>query len=215
MPFLEYIPVISGLLIPLSTFVNLQSITVPFPLAYPKFTLIHLVSLVGFGFGLVSTVALFIRMLEKKIKWTTRITIASAILQSICIFISLFLYQIFKHGSDLSIIEVIVYRIISGIGSLCGGILYSYHILQNKNQVYSWTLYDLSLEQRQLILLTICSFSWIGIWSFIYSHIEGWSFEFALYWCVCSFTTIGFGDYSPKSQIGKLGVPLVTFVILI
>jgi hypothetical protein len=212
MTFFEYIPLISGLLIPLSTVINLQSITVPFPQGRSEYSIIHGLSIFAFVCGIVATISLFVRMLEKKIKWTSRLLIFGSILQSVFLFLSLVSYQLWKTKSDSLNIEVIFHRTISCIGSMAAGTLYGYHIMKNTNQVYSWTLYDLSIEQRQLILLTISSFGWIICSAAFYCHLENWPFERGLYWSFCSFTTIGFGDYAPKSVMGIAFVPVITLI---
>ncbi|KAL0579653.1 Potassium channel [Marasmius crinis-equi] len=37
----------------------------------------------------------------------------------------------------------------------------------------------------------------------VFSATEGWSFGVAMYFCFISFTTIGYGDYSPKTPAGR------------
>ncbi|KZO91976.1 hypothetical protein CALVIDRAFT_601812 [Calocera viscosa TUFC12733] len=37
----------------------------------------------------------------------------------------------------------------------------------------------------------------------IFSKTEGWSFTIAMYFCFITFTTVGYGDYSPKSPAGR------------
>ena len=59
-------------------------------------------------------------------------------------------------------------------------------------------MYSLSPSQRQLILLKISTFSYLLLCSAIYSQIENWKFDEALYWSVSTMATIGFGDYYPK-----------------
>ena len=41
-----------------------------------------------------------------------------------------------------------------------------------------------------------------GVW--FYMRIEGWGFVDALYFCVITLTTVGYGDFSPETQLGKL-----------
>ncbi len=42
----------------------------------------------------------------------------------------------------------------------------------------------------------------IGTW--FYHLVEGWSYLDSLYFCVITLTSIGYGDLTPKSDIGKI-----------
>ncbi|KAI8904011.1 hypothetical protein EDD86DRAFT_213688 [Gorgonomyces haynaldii] len=66
--------------------------------------------------------------------------------------------------------------------------------------------------QRQLILLTISLLTYLTIAGFLYAWIEDWYFDNALYWCVSTFTTIGFGDYRPRTDLGKSMLPIVSSI---
>ncbi|KAJ3317086.1 Potassium channel, partial [Boothiomyces sp. JEL0866] len=110
--------------------------------------------------------------------------------------------------------EAIVYNLLAAALSFFSWGLTVYHHHYNivHDQLYSWTLYELSLEQRQFILLTIASIFYMSVVSAFYGYLEDWDFEIALYWCICTFTTIGFGDYAPKNIWGMGFLPPITFV---
>ncbi|RKO86427.1 hypothetical protein BDK51DRAFT_50442 [Blyttiomyces helicus] len=75
---------------------------------------------------------------------------------------------------------------------------------QHDDQLYCYTLYELSAAQRQLILLTTTSIAYTVIMGGIYSWLEGWDWDDGLYWTVVTLTTIGFGDFAPKTVWGKM-----------
>lgn len=43
--------------------------------------------------------------------------------------------------------------------------------------------FDLDDDQRTLILQTMMFFFWLAAGAAVFSHIEGWTFANALYWC--------------------------------
>lgn len=46
----------------------------------------------------------------------------------------------------------------------------------------------------------------------IYMLLEGWSFLDAIYFCVVTMSTVGYGDFSPHTAAGKLFTILYLFV---
>ena len=70
-----------------------------------------------------------------------------------------------------------------------------------------------------LALLFFLIFWLIGAVAFAYS--EGWEYGTSMYFCYVFFMTVGYGDYSPKSQLGRplfivyamIAVPTVTFLV--
>ncbi len=44
----------------------------------------------------------------------------------------------------------------------------------------------------------------LGIGTVVYHFVESWSWIDSLYFCVVTLTTIGFGDFSPKTDLGKI-----------
>ncbi|KAJ3996122.1 hypothetical protein F5050DRAFT_1761769 [Lentinula boryana] len=73
---------------------------------------------------------------------------------------------------------------------------------------------------RLTVVWTLFLVFWL-VGSGVFMVTEGWSFGIALYFCVIAFTTIGFGDYSPKTPAGRsifvgwalLGVATMTILI--
>ncbi|KAF9529080.1 hypothetical protein CPB83DRAFT_853192 [Crepidotus variabilis] len=73
---------------------------------------------------------------------------------------------------------------------------------------------------RLTIALVLFVVFWMG-GAAIFMRTERWSFGIAVYFCFISFTTVGYGDYSPKTPAGRsifvvwalLGVATVTILI--
>ena len=56
-------------------------------------------------------------------------------------------------------------------------------------------------EYRDLLLTTI---GIIVFGTIVYHYLEGWNFIDSLYFCVITLTTVGYGDFSPQTDEGKL-----------
>jgi len=52
------------------------------------------------------------------------------------------------------------------------------------------------------------AFGWALLWilfgMLIYHYLEGWDWIDALYFCVVTLATVGYGDFTPTTPIGKL-----------
>lgn len=70
-----------------------------------------------------------------------------------------------------------------------------------------------------LALLFFSIFWFVG--ALVFKFSEGWPYGEAMYFCYVFFMTVGYGDYSPKSQLGRvlfivyamIAVPTVTFLV--
>lgn len=56
-------------------------------------------------------------------------------------------------------------------------------------------------EYRSLLTTTLFV---VGFGSVVYHNIEGWTWIDSIYFSVITLTTIGYGDYSPQTDEGKL-----------
>lgn len=56
-------------------------------------------------------------------------------------------------------------------------------------------------EYRDLLFTTIIV---LGLGTVIYHYLEGWSWIDCLYFSVITLTTIGYGDFSPATDAGKI-----------
>ncbi len=60
------------------------------------------------------------------------------------------------------------------------------------------------LRDRAFRAMTILLVFWIGVGTACYSLLEHWDIIDALYFSVVTLTTIGYGDFSPETDSGKL-----------
>jgi len=62
---------------------------------------------------------------------------------------------------------------------------------------------EMTPSQRQLVLLVIVDVTYTVFGGFLFRFLENWEFDAAIYYVVVTVTTIGFGDYSPKTEFGR------------
>jgi potassium channel subfamily K, other eukaryote len=63
--------------------------------------------------------------------------------------------------------------------------------------------FNLTDEQRNLILQTMMFFIWLGGGAGVFAQIEGWGYPDALYFCDVTVLTIGFGDFYATDDLGR------------
>lgn len=63
--------------------------------------------------------------------------------------------------------------------------------------------FDLTDEQRNLILQTMIFFIWLSGGAGVFSYIEKWDYPDALYFCDVTLLTIGFGDFYATNDLGR------------
>ena len=56
-------------------------------------------------------------------------------------------------------------------------------------------------ESRALLFMAAAV---VGLGTLFYHNVEGWRWLDALYFCVVTLVTIGYGDFTPKTDGGKL-----------
>ena len=54
----------------------------------------------------------------------------------------------------------------------------------------------------QALAIAVATIIGSGVW--FYMRFEGWSFVDALYFSVITLTTVGYGDFSPQTSVGKI-----------
>ncbi|KAH8666658.1 hypothetical protein BX600DRAFT_277214 [Xylariales sp. PMI_506] len=63
--------------------------------------------------------------------------------------------------------------------------------------------FELSTSQRTLMLQTIMFLVYLLVGALIFSTIEGWTFLDAVYWADVTLFTVGYGDFSPSTKLGR------------
>ncbi|KAI6912562.1 voltage-gated potassium channel [Hortaea werneckii] len=63
--------------------------------------------------------------------------------------------------------------------------------------------FQLTPSQRTLMLQTMSFMAYLLLGALVYSKIEGWSYLNAVYWADVTLLTVGFGDFSPATPVGR------------
>jgi voltage-gated potassium channel len=61
-----------------------------------------------------------------------------------------------------------------------------------------------TLRDPETKILSLAAIAVIGIGSVVYMVVEGWSAVDAVYFCVVTLATVGYGDLHPTTDVGKL-----------
>ena len=63
--------------------------------------------------------------------------------------------------------------------------------------------FQLTSSQRTLMLQTMSFITYLLLGALVFNVIEDWGFENAVYWSIVTLLTIGLGDFSPKTSLGR------------
>ncbi|KAG6008909.1 hypothetical protein E4U21_003721 [Claviceps maximensis] len=63
--------------------------------------------------------------------------------------------------------------------------------------------FNLTPSQRTLMLQTILFLSYLLLGALVFSHIQDWHYLDAVYWANVTLFTVGFGDFSPTTNLSK------------
>lgn len=63
--------------------------------------------------------------------------------------------------------------------------------------------FGLTTSQRTLMLQTIMFLMYLLLGALIFSHVEGWEYLDAVYWADITLFTVGYGDFSPSTKLGR------------
>lgn len=68
------------------------------------------------------------------------------------------------------------------------------------------------LHDREFRALLIFAIFLLLIGTVFYSYVEGWGYIDAFYFSATTLTTVGYGDLSPATDVGKLGTVVYIFL---
>ncbi|KAH9828842.1 putative potassium channel isoform 2A [Teratosphaeria destructans] len=71
------------------------------------------------------------------------------------------------------------------------------------NKGYYEKDFHLTPPQRTLMIQTMYFVAYLLLGALVFSHVEDWEYLNAVYWADVTVLTVGLGDFSPRSRIGK------------
>jgi hypothetical protein len=138
----KYIP-LASVALPLATFINLQSVAAGgwvYEYDTHRSIPVQIASILAILSGCLGSVALFVRMLEYKIKWMSRLIIYGSYLQFLLNVITLTLFLMDNRHVPVLYNAEVLFNILSAIASFGVATLTVYLHHQNKNQAYVYVM---------------------------------------------------------------------------
>jgi potassium channel subfamily K len=95
-------------------------------------------------------------------------------------------------------------------------IVYTARMLRRSQQTKEQIRKQFAQGHRGLKLLTMLFMGYLLIGALVFSKIEGWGYLDAVFWADVTILTVGFGDFTPRTHLGRsLLFPYATFGIFI
>ena len=69
-------------------------------------------------------------------------------------------------------------------------------------------LFSVPIGRALLLVVAIL----LGVGTFFYTLVEGWGIIDSFYFSVISLTTVGYGDFAPQTDVGKLFTTIYIFL---
>ncbi|KAI9008560.1 hypothetical protein DFJ74DRAFT_360036 [Hyaloraphidium curvatum] len=130
--------------------------------------------------------------------------------------IALFLSEILPRPPGVHLSQGIVYCSASCVLALLVAGLRGWDELTRDTSTPEEYHFGLSDYQTQLILVFNAFILYLIFTSVLFAVGEGHSFDDAIYWSIATSCTIGFGDYTPKTQLGRaIHPPLASVAIFL
>eukprot|EP01065_Artemidia_motanka_P025527 TRINITY_DN3051_c0_g1_i1.p1 TRINITY_DN3051_c0_g1~~TRINITY_DN3051_c0_g1_i1.p1 ORF type:complete len:609 (+),score=105.11 TRINITY_DN3051_c0_g1_i1:52-1878(+) len=99
----------------------------------------------------------------------------------------------------------ILAHILNEVDPECTGMI---PVAQLPRAVHIWYEVQMDLPRGitrvQLAVSVGAAGVWCVVWAGVFSFIEGWTFREGLWFCFVTMSTIGFGDYTPDTHLGRM-----------
>ncbi|ORX95683.1 voltage-gated potassium channel [Basidiobolus meristosporus CBS 931.73] len=167
-----------------------------------KPTDVTLILSLAFVFHFVAYFAMLSRLLEWHLLYATRIACVAMFFDGVLHTIAIVVYLSVYRFSDIELTTDFIAAIIEACLAFLISSLFIYDL--NRTEDYEKCGCGLSHRARILIVVIMVAACWAGLGSIVYSLIEGWPYISALFFCLETLATIGFGSFAPQTLGGRI-----------
>ncbi|ORX57715.1 voltage-gated potassium channel [Piromyces finnis] len=207
----RHLPLISGLLIAFSLFLNFFATTnntwllktYPPIDEYKNNILMQLLLWITLFLAIGSTICLFMRLFEKSLIRVTNLCIMLSLSQGSILVIIVLLFALFNPlKEELEYSE----GFFSAIQASCICFLTASFLFFDKVTTVDFETKGsgFSRVQRKLVILVSVAILYVSFGTYIFSRMEPWSSKESMFFIITTLTTIGFGNRAPKNDHSRL-----------
>ncbi|KAK8869612.1 hypothetical protein IAR55_000179 [Kwoniella newhampshirensis] len=207
----KYCPLVSAILAPLSTLLDIPALSQHWYLkegvAQPDFKASIVLSAIGLALNVIANVLLVVRFSSKDPFWvnhSTKWSLLFWILKTVVALANLIAFGILaRNQSGYSYSEGFWCAVVSVIDAGIISITLTLHYFEAFGSDKHDTS-DVRAEGKKFILSVQLFMAILAIQSLVFCKIENWTYADGIYFSVQTALTIGYGDYHPLTTAGKV-----------
>jgi len=207
----RHLPLISGLLIAFSLFLNFFATTnntwllktYPPVDEYKNNLFMQFLLWITLFISIANTICLFMRLFEKSLIKATKFCILLCLIQGTMLVVIVLLFAYFNPlKEELEYSE----GFFSAIQASCICFLSASFLFFDKTTTVDFETKGsgFSRVQRKLVILVSLAILYVSIGTYIFMHMERWSSKESMFFIITTLTTIGFGNRAPKNDHSRL-----------
>jgi len=211
----RHLPLISGLLIAFSLFLNFFATTnntwllktYPPVDEYKNNIVMQFLLWITLFIALGNTICLFIRLFEKSLLRATNLCIMLCLIQGTILVVLVLLFALFNPlKEELEYSE----GFFSAIQASCICFLSASFLYFDKMTTIDFESKGsgFSRVQRKLVIFVSIAILYVSIGTYIFMRMEPWSSKESMFFIITTLTTIGFGNRAPKNDHSRLFIIL-------
>jgi len=207
----RHLPLISGLLIAFSLFLNFFATTnntwllktYPPVDEYKNNIVMQLLLWITLFIAIGNTICLFMRLFEKSLLKATNLSIMLCLIQGTILVVVVLLFALFNPlKEELEYSE----GFFSAIQASCICFLSASFLFFDKTTTVDFETKGsgFSRVQRKLVIFVSTAILYVSIGTYIFMQMEPWSSKESMFFIITTLTTIGFGNRAPRNDHSRL-----------